>query len=65
MNAAKPRWLITCSCGWGREAASAWAATAIARLHARYLAVPGTEHTIAIEEPPKPDAPPRPEPPLT
>jgi hypothetical protein len=49
----RPRWLITCTCGWIREASSAWAATAIARLHARYLSTPGTAHTtITIEEPP-------------
>jgi hypothetical protein len=33
-----------------------WAAPVIARLHARHLTVPGTEHTITIEEPPTPDA---------
>lgn len=53
----KPRWLLTCSGGWVREASSAWAATAIARLHTRHLTAPGTEHTIPIEEPADPDAP--------
>jgi hypothetical protein len=48
----KPRWLVTCSCGWEREASSAWAASAIARLHARHLGAPGIEHTITIEDPP-------------
>jgi hypothetical protein len=48
----RPVRLIACSCGWGREASSAWATTAVARLHARHLAEPGTEHTITIEEPP-------------
>lgn len=43
---------MTCSCGWGREASSAWAASAIAKLHERHLTVPGTEHTTTIEEPP-------------
>jgi hypothetical protein len=61
----KPHWLVTCSCDWGREASSAWAATAIGKLHARHLAVPGTEHTITIEEPPNPKAPRQPELPLT
>jgi hypothetical protein len=49
-----PRWLVTCTCGWERTASSAWAATAIFRLHARYVGVPGTEHIIAIAEPPVP-----------
>jgi len=52
----EPRWRITCSCGWTREASSAWTATAIARLHARYLTGPDIEHdTITIEEPSDPD----------
>jgi hypothetical protein len=25
-------WLVTCSCGWGREASPEWAAKALARL---------------------------------
>lgn len=53
----KPRWFVTCSCGWERGASSLWVATAIFRLHARHLGEPGTEHTIAIEGPPA-DAPP-------
>ena len=48
----RPQWLVTCSCGWTREASSAWAATAIFRLHVRHLGDPGIEHTITIEEPP-------------
>ncbi|MGH7368106.1 MAG: hypothetical protein ACREK9_17010 [Candidatus Rokuibacteriota bacterium] len=52
MTEPRPRWRITCSCGWTREASSAWTATAIARLHARYLTGPDTQHTtITIEEP--------------
>jgi hypothetical protein len=44
-------WLVTCSCGWTRQAFSAWTATAIARLHARYLTGPDLEHdTVTIEE---------------
>lgn len=54
MAEPRPRWLITCSCGWRREASSAWAVTAIARLQARYLSTPGTAHTITIEEPADP-----------
>jgi hypothetical protein len=45
------------SCGWTREASSAWAATAIFRLHVRHLGDPGIEHTITIEEPPTDPAP--------
>jgi len=46
------RWRIRCFCGWEREASSAWAATAILRLHVRHLGAPGIEHTVTIEEPP-------------
>jgi hypothetical protein len=60
----KPRWLVTCSCGWTREASSAWAATALFRLHAQHLSDPGIEHTITIEEPPV-EAPPGTQLPLT
>jgi hypothetical protein len=57
MPDTKPRWRVVCSCGWEREASSAWAATAIVRLHVRHLGAPGIEHTITIEEPPT-DVPP-------
>ena len=60
----KFRWLITCSCGWEREASSLWAATAIFRLHARHLGDPGIDHTITIKEPPA-DTPPGTQLPLT
>jgi hypothetical protein len=36
---------------------SAWAASAIFRLHARHLGDPGIEHTITIDEPPADPAP--------
>ncbi len=52
MAAPEHRWLIACTCGWDREASSAWSATAIASLHARYLTAAGTEHVITIQEPP-------------
>ncbi|HJV57181.1 MAG TPA: hypothetical protein VJ971_14475 [Methylomirabilota bacterium] len=55
MTAPRPSWRIRCSCGWEREASSAWAATAIFRLHARDQSAPGTEHTITLEEPPSDD----------
>jgi hypothetical protein len=48
----RPSWRITCSCGWEREASSAWAATALFRLHARHLGDRSVEHTLTIEEPP-------------
>ena len=51
MTAPRPSWRIRCSCGWEREASSAWAATAIFRLHARYLGAPGIEYIITIAEP--------------
>jgi len=53
----KPRWRVVCSCGWEREASSAWAATAIVRLHVRHLGAPGIEHSLTIEEPPADDPP--------
>lgn len=43
---------VTCSCGWEREASSAWAASAILRLHVQHLGDPTIEHTLTIEEPP-------------
>jgi hypothetical protein len=54
--APRPRWLVICSCGWGRECISRWAAESVVKLHPR-LSVPGTQHTITIEEPPA-DPPP-------
>jgi hypothetical protein len=50
----KSRWLVTCSCGWEREASSAWAATASFRLHAQLSLKSDTEHIIRIEEPEPP-----------
>ena len=44
-----------CDGGWTRECSSRWAAESAAKQHPK-LAEPGTEHTIAIEEPPNPDA---------
>ena len=59
----RPRRRVVCSCGWEREASSAWAATAIVRLHVRHLGTPGIERAVTIEEPPA-DAPPGEELPL-
>ncbi len=50
-------WRVSCSCGYEREATSAWAATAIFRLHVKLiLGARQEEHTLTIEEPPA-DAP--------
>jgi hypothetical protein len=51
MTEPKPRWLVTCACGWERRASSAWTAPAIVRLHVWHLGAPGIEHTVTIEEP--------------
>lgn len=56
-------WRVTCSCGYEREATSAWAATAIFRLHVKTILSErgderGKEHTVAIEEPPTDEPPP-------
>jgi hypothetical protein len=57
MPEPRRHWRVVCFYGWERKASSAWAATAIFRLHARHLGAPGIEHTITIQEPPA-DAPP-------
>ena len=62
-SAGKHHWLVVCSCGWTRECSSRWAAASVAKLHPK-LSAPGTTHTIAIEEPPRPDARRHPELPL-
>jgi len=49
-TAAKPRWLVTCSCGWGRECVSAWQAQAAAKLHQR-LGDLDVKHSVRIEAP--------------
>jgi hypothetical protein len=43
-------WLVTCSCGWGREVISAWAATVVSRQHQQFADV-GTEHVTRVEVP--------------
>jgi hypothetical protein len=48
-------WLVTCSCGWGREASSEWAANAVSRLH-QQLAGVGTEHVTRVEGRDQPEA---------
>lgn len=51
----KPRWLVTCSCGWTSDFFQRWHAESVAKLHPK-LGEPGTEHTVTIEKPPA-DAP--------
>jgi len=40
---AKPRWLVTCSCGWARECISDWAAESVSKLHPQ-LGDVGVDH---------------------
>ncbi len=47
------RWLVTCSCGWGRECVSAWQARAAAKLHHR-LGELDVKHAVSIEAPEPP-----------
>jgi hypothetical protein len=49
-STGKPRWLVTCSCGWTREASSEWAANSISKLHPR-LGSKGIEHVTRVEAP--------------
>jgi hypothetical protein len=46
-------WRVACSCGFERQATTAWEATGIAKLHVReILGRPEESHTWTIEEPP-------------
>jgi hypothetical protein len=47
----RPRWLVTCSCGWGRECISRWAAESVVKLHPR-RSTPDAGHIITLHEPP-------------
>jgi len=49
-SAAKPTWLVTCSCGWERECSSEWAARSVSRLHPE-LAPMDVAHVTRIEGP--------------
>ena len=51
MPEIKPRWLLTCSCGWTTALSSQWAAESAAKLHPK-LGKPDTVHTVRIEGPP-------------
>jgi hypothetical protein len=46
----KPRWLVTCSCGWERECASEWAARSVSKLHPQ-LGPTDVAHTTRVEGP--------------
>jgi hypothetical protein len=52
MPEIKPRWLLTCSCGWTTKVSSRWAAESAAELHPK-LGGPGTAHTVRVEGPPE------------
>ena len=45
---ANPPWLVTCSCGWGREASSEWAAKAVSQLHQQFGEL-SVKHATRIE----------------
>ena len=47
----KPRWLVTCSCGWTSDFSHRWHAESVAKLHPK-LGEAGTEHTSTVEGPP-------------
>lgn len=50
-------WRVACSCGFEREATSAWAATAIAKLHVQMIrGAREQDHTFTIEEPLRDDS---------
>ena len=46
----RPRWLLTCSCGWTSDFSQRWHAESAAKLHPK-LGKPRTAHTVTIEEP--------------
>lgn len=49
-STGRPRRLVTCSCGWGRECVSEWAAQSVSRLH-QQLGEMGVEHATKVEGP--------------
>ena len=48
---SKPRWLVTCSCDWGRECVSAWVARSVSKLHHPQLAPMDVAHVTRVEGP--------------
>ena len=49
-STGKPRWLVTCSCGWERECSSEWAARSVSKLHPR-LGPLDVTHMTRVEGP--------------
>jgi len=49
-STGEPRWLVTCSCGWGRECLSAWASESVSKLHPQ-LAPMDVAHVTRVEGP--------------
>src|ERR1700730_8759990 len=45
---AMAEWRVVCSCGWTREASSAWAAKSMSRLHER-IGLPEVKHAARVE----------------
>jgi len=43
-------WLVICSCGWTREASSAWAAKSVSKIHPQ-LGLADREHVTRVEGP--------------
>ncbi len=43
-------WIVTCSCGWEREAVSEWAAKSLCKLHPQ-LAAMDVAHVTCVEGP--------------
>ena len=43
-------WLVTCSCGWEREAVSEWAAKSLCKLHPQ-LAAMDVPHVTRVDGP--------------
>ncbi len=52
-RASSNRWLLTCSCGWGRECVSAWQAQAASKLHQR-IGKMDVRHAVRVEAPEPP-----------
>ncbi len=49
-STGKPRWLVTCSCGWERETVSEWAARPVSTLQPQ-LAPMDVAHVTRVEGP--------------
>jgi len=51
MTEPKPRWLVTCSCGYERECSDAWSASATAKLHGVHLGDKSVAHVVTVKKP--------------